>query len=223
MSMKGFLAFVLSCFFHFAESDTLQAQTSEDERRFIFDAVGIAINHTMLGGHDGLTYQLGFGIGAYHSGRKGKRFDILFGMEYNLNRLGLDYRYDGRWGHSRDLHFNIHAVSVPVFARLHLDRKQRFFVEGGAYIDFVVHATEQAERYRFDMGGLTSNVTSSKRRAAIRRFNYGPYAGIGCRLHIAGRPWLLKADASYGLSSIYEDMQSEMFLSYARIVAVMEF
>lgn len=60
-------------------------------------------------------------------------------------------------------------------------------------------------------------------KADIRKFNYGPYAGMGCRLHIAGMPLLLKADARYGKFTIYEDTFTEMNLSYGRIVAVMEF
>lgn len=216
---------LLLCFAVFAESSTTQAQETKKEPFIIFDAIGIAVNHTMVGHYDGLTYQWGFGMGAYHSGRNGKRLDILFGMEYNLNRQVLDYRYDGRWAHTTDIQFTVHTLSVPLFMRLHLDRGLRFFVEGGAFMDVHLRAIERGVRHSYlpEEGVLNYTRSNTKNSAAMRNFNYGPYAGIGCRLSIAGRSFLLKAEARYGLPTLFEDMRTEMHLSYGRLAVVMEF
>jgi len=224
--MKGLpMYLILCCMISFAQSGKLKAQTTEEERTIIFDAVGVALNHTMLGGHDGLTYQLGFGIGAYHSGRKGKRLDILFGMEYNLHRQMLNFRREGRWGYTEDVQYTIHAIAVPVFVRWHLDGKQRFFVEAGAFMDLFVFANEQEIRHSIGLAeGVPSySVSSTKSRARISNFNYGLHAGLGCRMRVAGKAIVLKADARYGLPVIHEDMITEMHVSYGRISAIMEF
>ena len=87
--------------------------------------------------------RFGFGVGIYYAFFYQKRCNLVTGLEYNRNVRYKKHMYGGRFYN----HFNVTCVidniGLPVYFRVNMGQKLKFFVETGAFFDFIAMGKEK--------------------------------------------------------------------------------
>jgi len=178
--MKHFL-FVLIIF-----SGTIlciSAQNSEQKTNFSPE-VTLSLNIF----NRGLTNNLGFGIGLCHAFFNEKRCNLIVGLEYNtLISKTIFFTED------MSSQIFINRLGIPAYFRVNMGKKVKFFIEAGAFCDFIVFAIEKQEQK--DVGNKIIHY--------FEKPDFGISGGIGLRIPIQKYEILLKGDYKWGMKHLF--------------------
>jgi len=168
------------------------AQESAKKSKFSPE-ITISINQTTVG----FKYDKpGFGIGAYNVFFNQRRCNLLVGLEYNWNGQfrkekgkGYEYRYVNTKNY----------FSIPIYFRVNLGKKVKFFIEPGIFFDPFVFG-----RVKFSEKVETGKTEVIINKVKLYKPDFGISGGIGMRIPLKQYEILLKCDYRYGLRKIFD-------------------
>jgi hypothetical protein len=198
MRIKIILPTLLTIF-----SVTVQSQNGS---RSFFNEFGFSVNRTNVE-NDNTENRFGFGFGAYHLARNGKKLNLALGVEYNQTRQFKKSIYGGHYYSYSNITYSLNTLSIPASARLNLGN---FFLEAGGCIEFYVAAKRRGTTHSYPPGQV-SEVSDFKDIADITPLNYGPSAGLGFRLPLHSHEFFLKTTYRRGLKNLHNNNRFEIF------------
>jgi len=155
--------------------------------------ITVSINQTTVG----FKYDKpGFGIGVYHVFFNQKRCNLLVGLEYNWN--GQFYKEKSP-GYEFSNIKTKNYISIPVYFRVNMGKKIKFFIEPGIFVDPFVFGREKYKYYDANFGMKDAHNT-----VKMYMPDFGISGGIGMRIPIKQYEILLKCDYRYGLRKIFD-------------------
>jgi hypothetical protein len=166
-----------------------------------FDEFTISVNRTNMTMFSGHENRFGYGVGAYHSSVLSKRWNYMYGLEYNYTSLFVDdvpcdiilHRIE------KNVTFHIHTVSLmPVAFRFSMGKNVKYFLESGAFLG-VSTANKKGEAYIIDQMGEGYTPVDIGRDWG---FNGGPSFGMGMRIPMRGIEWIIKTDYKLEMNRI---------------------
>lgn len=168
---------------------------SQDKTKFFLDEFSVSINQTPYNKYD-IESRRGFGIGAYHIFKPEKKINIIVGAEYNRVSQFVKYVYEGHFANSRGITYTANYLSIPIGVRATIGNKVKFFIETGAFVDFVISSNEK---------GIYNSYLPSAERKFDQKANFsnfvGAYLGIGLSVPISKYEIYIKPDYKFGFSN----------------------
>ncbi|PKP30062.1 MAG: hypothetical protein CVT99_14880 [Bacteroidetes bacterium HGW-Bacteroidetes-16] len=155
--------------------------------------------------------KFGFGAGAYHTLKANEMIDVLFGFEYNRTSQYLESMYEGHVANSTDLTYSFHSFSIPITARTTVGRKVKFFVDAGAFVDFILAATRKGTMHTYspdENGHFVYNEFDFSERVKVSYPIYGVSVGLGIKIPLLKHEFLVRTESKYGINTIYNDIDS---------------
>jgi len=159
----------------------------------------------------GSNEKFGFGAGAYHILKANEMIDVLFGFEYNRTSQYLESMYEGHVANSTDLTYTFHSFSIPFTARTTVGRKVKFFVDAGAFVDFILAATREGTMHTYspdENGHFIYKEFDFSERVKVSYPIYGVSVGMGIKIPLLKHEFLVRTESKYGINTIYHDMDS---------------
>ena len=168
-------------------------QESEKQKK-ISPEITISLNQTTVG----FRYdKAGFGIGAYNAFFNQKRCNLVVGLEFNWNcqlRKYTNSKYESESMATKNY------LGVPVYFRVNLGKKVKFFFEQGLFFDPFVFGREKYTEKSVETG--IKSVINNKMK--LYKSDFGISGGIGIRIPVKAYELLLKCDYKYGLRKIID-------------------
>ena len=156
------------------------AQESEKKKKIIpINEFTISLNRTTVADKN-TQDRFGFGAGLYYAFFNQKRCNLITGLEYNRNVQFKKSLYGGRSYNYYNVTYIINYLGIPAYFRVNIGKRTKFFVETGAFFDFLVF-------------GKTPD-----------KVNFGISGGIGLRIPIQKHEILLKGDYKWGMRNLYD-------------------
>lgn len=211
--MKNIIALLFSALF------VLQLQAQKDTLIFFNEFSG-SVNQTVLNNDNNSESRLGFGFGAYLSGKSDKMFNLVVGFEYNGTKQFRKSVYGGRFSNSTDVTYSIRSISVPVLLRLNIGNNIKFFFETGIFLDIISGARKKGTNYIyiFDQNWHYAIKKSSFNEGAkIGSYNVGPSCGIGLKFPVSKHELIIKADYKLGILSWDQVYDNPLTSRYMRL------
>lgn len=182
----------------------------KDSADFFFNEFGLSLNRTER--FEGkLEQELGFGIGAYRSMWDQKRIPLIFGMEYNLNRLFMDQTYEGHFAHATDVQYTIHNWSFSFGCRFMMGKKIKPFIELGTFLDLIIGSRREGMMHTYFPGTVYKDFSFNE-NAGLSSHNYGLSGGIGIKIPVDNREVTFKSDYKIG----FQELNSSEMYFYMR-------
>lgn len=170
--------------------------------------------------NDNTENDFGPGAGFSYVFRPGKRTSAVTGAEYNQTRHfqyhGIQLEADSR----DDLELDVHLLSVPVGYRVALGEYQRFFAEGGGYVDIPVRSSVD---YYYTSCRPDENGTGMECTTAFQTENgvakpcMGIYLGLIYRVQIGAIHMAIRPDFKLGFRTIFEGNEEYGYGRYYRL------
>lgn len=191
----------------------------KDSIPFIFNEFNVSLNRTNLA-NSNTADRYGFGLSVARVGMTEKRFNFVFGFEYNLTRQYKKLMYEGHFASSTDIEYTINHLSVPFACRYNIGNKTRFFLEAGIFMDLLINSKSSGTMHT-SLPDQNNNIVykefTFKEKSGLAPFNYGPSAGAGLRLPFKNRELILKADFRYGLRNLHSGSMDGIYNRYIRV------
>ncbi|MCK4922299.1 MAG: hypothetical protein KAS71_14705 [Bacteroidales bacterium] len=177
---------------------------SQEDSTFSFDEFSVSINRSTVGDLN-TEDRFGFGAGAYHNFRPGKRINLVFGLEFNRTSQFKKYMYAGHFASSTNITYIFNSFSMPLSLMINFGNKTKVFLETGTYIDtnwgnrkgtmHTFYTNEFHKEYDFDEK-ISNNGP-----------NLGVSIGMGLNIPVSKFTLIIKPEIKYGLFalSIYGD------------------
>lgn len=180
-----------------------------------FDEYTLSVNRTnmtampsnYINRYYGYENRFGGGAGVYHSSVLSKRWNYMYGLEYNYTSLFVDHvsypHYLRR--HEENVTFHIHTVSLmPVAFRFSIGNNVKYFLESGLFLGVSI-ASKQGEAY--EIYPLPPSPEHPEGKIPVKiggniGLSGGPSLGIGMRIPMKGIEWVVKVDYKAGLDGI---------------------
>ncbi|PIQ25220.1 MAG: hypothetical protein COW63_18975 [Bacteroidetes bacterium CG18_big_fil_WC_8_21_14_2_50_41_14] len=162
--------------------------------------------------------KFGFGVGAYHTLKANEMIDALFGFEYNQTSQYLYSMYEGHVANSTDLTYTFHSFSIPITARTTVGRKVKFFVDSGAFVDFILAANRKGTMHTYspdENGQVVYREFDFSERVKVSFPIFGVSVGIGIKIPLLKHEFLVRTEYKYGINAISKGMDS-MYNRYYR-------
>ena len=210
--MKLFLNLLVVCGF----AVHLNGQNSD--KAFVFDEFSVSANLTVpyhfSKSHIGNYF--GAGLGAYHTFRRDKHFNIMLGLEYNYTSQYVGYMHDSHFSNYDNIITRNHIISIPISARINLGQKTKFFIEPGIFVD-IAFVKQNIGDYSYSIPKSDSGYDSGNKKVNELYFglNAGFSMGTGVVIPAQKIDFLIKADYRFGLVSYF---QNEGSIGYARLI-----
>jgi hypothetical protein len=155
--------------------------------------------------------KFGFGAGAYHTLKANKMIDVLFGFEYNRTSQYLESMYEGHVANSTDLTYSFHSFSIPFTARTTVGRKVKFFVDSGAFVDFILAANRKGTMHTYspdENGHFVYKEFDFSERVKVSYPIYGVSVGMGIKIPLLKNEFLVRTEFKNGINTISNGMDS---------------
>ena len=174
--------YLLALIIFFGTILCISAQNPECKTNF-FPEVTLSLNISK----PWLTNNLGFGVGLYNAFFNQKCCNLIVGLEYNTLFLGTII-------FNEDINSEIvmNYLGIPAYFRYNMGEKVKFFIEAGAFCDFIVLVrSKNTITNPINMGNIIEN--------GFDKPDFGISGGIGLRIPIQKYEILLKGDYKWGI------------------------
>lgn len=198
------------------------AQEPEKEKRiYPINEFVFSLNRTTVA--DGNTKdRFGFGAGLYHAFFDKKRCNLITGLEYNRNsQLKKQINTYDAWGSKNyNVTYSINNFGIPVCFRVNIGQKVRFFVEAGAFFDFIILGREKGTNETVIYNPIDSTRQQYdgpiNNKASYNVPNFGIQGGVGLRIPVQKHEILLKGDYKWGVRNL-NDHPEYIYSRYWRL------
>lgn len=200
-----------------ALSVSAQDTNETSKKTQIIDEVSVSTNYTTFW-DDNTSGKFGFGVGVYKSFFKEKRVSLTTGFDFNRTSQKKKWMYESHFSHVEDITYDIYNVSLPVSARVQFGQKTKFFIETGAFIDFLLAANSRGTRISYVPDENNQVVYSENKFTEKERFNSinaGLNFGVGIRIPVKKIELLIRPDYRYGFVKLVSN-QDDIFNRYCR-------
>lgn len=184
----------------------------------IVDEVSVSINYSTFWDNN-TSGRFGFGVGVYRSFFREKRVNLNTGIEFNQMSQEKKLMYESHFAHNENVTYHIYNFSIPASARIQFGQRTIFFVEAGAFVDFLLAASSRGTRISYVPDENNQVVYSEKKFTQKERFssiNAGLSFGLGLRIPIKKIELLLRPDYRYGLVKLASN-QDDVYNRFARL------
>jgi hypothetical protein len=171
--------------------------------RISFDEFTISTNRTIAfsNGEEG---RFGCGAGVYHTSMLSKRWNYMYGLEYNYTSLFIDDVPLPAYTHriEKNVAFHVHTFSLqPLAFRFNTGKNVKYFLESGLFLGFSI-ANKKGEAYLINRRPTPENPDNYTPVdiGDDRGIYCGPSFGMGMRIPMKNIEWIVKADYIAGLS-----------------------
>ncbi len=193
---------------------------SQSTNDFLIDEFTFSINKTLFE-DDNTKNKTGFGAGLYHTFRKDKKINLIFGFEYNKTCQTKNSIYAGHYAHYEDITYTINALKIPLLLRANIGNNITGFVDLGFFGDIVLKVKEKGTYISCtpnENNQLECHTSEVDRKASNFAGNdYGFIAGIGLRIPVRTIELIIKTDFQLGMNKLYDYMDT-VENRYVRIV-----
>jgi hypothetical protein len=196
----------------------------QEKRDWFFDEINISVNRTNLKNNN-TDDRNGFGLGVARSFMSEKRFNILFGMEYNRTSQFKKSIYEGHFKSSKDVTFTLNCISVPFGVRYCFGNKLKVFVDSGIFTDIMIQSNQKGTRqnYYYDnTQHLVYKETPFNEKAQLQT-SAGISFGIGTRIPIGKNELIIRPDYKFGVNELISLSMDHIYCRYLRLVIGMKF
>jgi outer membrane protein assembly factor BamA len=195
----------------------------QERREWFFDEINISLNRTNLK-NDNTDDRNGFGLGVARSFMSGKRFNILFGMEYNRTSQFKKSIYEGHFTSSKDVTFTLNCISVPFGFRYNFGNKLKVFIDSGIFTDIMINSNRKGTKNSFySVNSLPPayHETQFNENAGLQT-SAGISFGIGTKIPIGKYELIIRPDYKFGVNELISLSMDQLFCRYMRLVIGMK-
>lgn len=145
----------------------------------------------------------GFGVGIYRSGDRNKRVNWIAGLEFNHTRQFRTWFFETQYRYMLNTMYSMNCFSVPVGIRINIGGSTKFFIELGAYFDYLASSRKMGtfQWVLGPVGGVDNEYVDQN--AQLGKFNYGFSGGIGTAIPMGKIDLLIKADCKLGVMDLH--------------------
>jgi hypothetical protein len=193
-----------------AVSESFGQVTQPDKQPNHPNEISLSFNRTML--YDNNTVnKSGLGFGFQHIDQITNRFSFTLGIEFiNTNQVKKEMfdivtQKNYLIAYSKNVTYNIYSFSFPYTWRYNLGKQNRFFVEGGLFIDVNGsrrHGTMYTWSNDNDPDGEWVGYQFED-KGWLSVMNCGPLAGLGFHYQFDKTDLLIKAHYKHGVYELY--------------------
>lgn len=193
---------LFSSFISFAQKDSVG---------YFFNEIELSANYVTAPNQQRMD-NFGIGGGVFHSMFDRKRFNFIFGLEYNLtNQFQYQLSNAGHSDYWTNSIIQSHYISVPLNVRFNIGKRVRFFVQAGIFIDFPLFLRINGTVH-LPPDYIQEKKVSYKQQADI---NYGFSAGLGFQMPIGLYSLLIKMEYKRGINKIID--RYDVYNNYIRL------
>lgn len=212
--MKRWLI-ITSIFFFF-----FKLYGQKNRNYFFFDEIGVSVNRTNLKDNN-TEDRYGFGIGLYHSFMSNKKFNFIFGFEFNRTSQFKNRMYEGRYAYSTDLIYNINSISIPFNLKFNIGKIPIIFFEAGVFMDLLINGNRKGIMHKYSYSQNSYEEFEINRKADLSSVNYGFAFGLGIRIPVDKFELIIKPDYKLGLLKLYS-YNNNIYNRYFRLTIGMK-
>lgn len=201
---------------------TTTVSNGQVSTKFIFNEFCVSINRTNVQ-NQFTKDRNGFGLGVYHSFRADKKFNPIFGLEFNRTSQFFTSINQGHFAHSTDVTYTYSCLSIPFGFRYSIGSKTKIFIETGGFVDIVLAAREKGTQHNYapinNQYNYTKNEFDKKTKLSD---TYGIYLGLGVRVPISNYELVIKPEYKFAFNSLYS-YKDEIYNRYFKLSVGMSF
>ena len=175
-------------------------EANEKKKTFPLNEFSLSLNRTTVS-DENTQDRFGFGVGIYYAFFNQKRCNLVTGLEYNRNVQYKKHMYGGRFKSYSNITCVMDYIGLPVYFRVNMGQKLKFFVETGAFFDFIAMGKIKGEYETYLP--YTNKRTGTFNHSESWMVNFGVSGGVGLRIPIQKYEILLKGDYKWGMRDIY--------------------
>lgn len=220
MKVKYSLLFLLGLL---TFSDSFGQEIQPEKHTENPNEISLSFTRTMLFDNNTVN-KSGFGFGFQHIDQVTRRFSFTFGLEFmNTNQLKKEIfdivtHTNTVIAYSKNVTYNIYNFSFPYTWRYSIGQQNRFFIEGGLFIDLNTsrrHGTMYIWSEDNDPDGEWIGY-QFKDKGWLSGMNCGPIAGLGFHYQFDKTDLLIKAHYKHGVYEL-STFRNEFRNSYMQI------
>ena len=164
---------------------------------FPFNELGVSANYTFDVSDDyPVKNGIGGGLAVYRSWRTDKKVNLVTGIDYNFTSFKTDSVFDNPGYYFRDGRFRHHQFRIPFSVRFQMGTTTTFFIEPGAYINFLLAGSMRGTGITAPTGETAPQTVTQHLQPG---FDPGLLLGIGIQIPCTGGYLIFKADVNKGL------------------------
>jgi hypothetical protein len=186
------------------------AQESDDKEKIVpIYEITFSLNRTTVADAN-TENRFGFGMGLYYTFFNQKRCNLITGLEYNRNVQLKKHTYGGHFSNNYNVRYTINNLGLPLYFRVNMGQKVMFFVEAGAFLDFIIAGREKGEYKTIISIDSTTKKYDGKfdNPISYKMPNFGISGGIGLRIPVKGHEIVVKVDYKWGMRNINKGYES---------------
>jgi hypothetical protein len=182
---------------------------------------------TVSGNGVAVTDGSGFGVGAgiHHTFLRNYPLNLISGVDYNyISQFKEATQHEQLENYLKNVTFRMNTISIPLSLRFNIGKKIKFFIEAGAYAEFMVDSRTTGTEVRWGWQGydypahpqLGAKDYEWNSTEDLYLFNGGPSGGMGVSIPLSNKiGMIVKADYRHGIKDL---SGHAVFNRYARLV-----
>jgi hypothetical protein len=108
-----------------------------------FNEISVSVNKTDMSNNNDVEDRFGLGVGLNGVMKKKQKLNLIFGLEYNLNRYFVNREYEGHYAHSANINYTIHNLSFPFNFRLNFGKNVKIITDLGFFCDLILFSKKK--------------------------------------------------------------------------------
>jgi len=193
---------------------TTTVSNGQDSTKFIFNEFCVSINRTNVQ-NQFTKDRNGFGLGVYHSFRADKKFNPIFGIEFNRTSQFKNRIDQGHFAYVTDITYTYSCLSIPAGFRYSFGSKTKFFIETGGFADIRIASHRKGTLYPYQLSENQPIYPERKIDEKIKLSDsFGVHLGLGIRVPISNYELIIKPEYKFAFNtpnSNYDEILNRYF------------